>query len=460
MSGKAIQRIEDLLDENSFVELASLVTSRTTDFNMLDKKMPSDGVIIGHGLIHDQLVFVFSQDALVLDGSIGEMHAKKILSIYDMAMKMGAPVIGLLDCSGVRLQESVDALESMGMIYKKSVEASGVIPQIMAVFGNAGGGLSVLASLADFTFMAEDAQMFIHSPDAIEKNTVVKNNTSSAEFQLKYSGNVDSVGSEAQIMEKIQQLVLLLPESMDENGRVDECLDDLNRACSSMDEKRNCILDFVTEISDNETVFVSKEEFATEMFTGLIKLSGMTIGVIGNQKKEICELTVDGCNKAVDFIQFCDAFGIPMLSLTNTQGYEASVYAESHLAKALAKMAGAFSSATVPQINLILSQAVGTSYLFMNSKSLGADLVYSYPDAMMEIMKPELAASILADNPQDVAKIAAEFEEKTSGVMNAARHGWIDRMVDFADTRKYLISGFEMLYSKSVEETYKKHLAK
>ena len=150
---KAIQRIESLLDEHSFVELGALVTSRSTDFNLNDRKAPSDGVVIGHGLIDDNLVFVFSQDASVLNGTIGEMHAKKILSVYDMAVKMGAPVIGLLDCAGVRLQESLDAMESLGAIYRKAVEASGAVPQIMGVFGNCGGGLSVLTSVSDFTFM-------------------------------------------------------------------------------------------------------------------------------------------------------------------------------------------------------------------------------------------------------------------------------------------------------------------
>ena len=182
----AMQRIAKLVDENSFMEIGSLVTARSTDFNLTATKTPSDGVIIGHGLIDGNLVFIYSQDASVLNGTIGEMHAKKIASVYDMAMKMGAPVIGLIDCGGIRLQESVDALDGFGQIYAKEVAASGIVPQICGVFGNCGGGLSVVPALCDFAFVEENkGKVFVNSPDAVEGNCVDKCDTSSAKFQAE-----------------------------------------------------------------------------------------------------------------------------------------------------------------------------------------------------------------------------------------------------------------------------------
>ena len=186
----AISRLEELLDEHSFVELGAMVTARATDFNLSENKAESDGVVIGHGLIDGNLVFVYSQDSSVLGGTIGEMHAKKIMSVYDMAIKMGAPVIGLVDCGGVRLQESMDALESVGAIYAKATEASGVVPQIVAVLGNCGGGLSVLPGLSDFTFMSKEAKLFVNTPDTIEGNRTEVLDTSSADFQLNEAENL------------------------------------------------------------------------------------------------------------------------------------------------------------------------------------------------------------------------------------------------------------------------------
>lgn len=233
----AIQRMNELLDEHSFVELGALVTSRSTDFDLKQQQTPSDGVVIGHGLIDGNLVFLFSQDASVLNGTIGEMHAKKIMSVYDMAMKMGAPVIGLLDCAGVRLQESVDALESIGAIYAKAVAASGVIPQIMGVFGSCGGGLSVLTSVSDFTLMTKNAKLFVNSADAIEGNRVDQLDTASAEFQYAEAGNVDFIGDETQVMEEIRRFVTILPGCNVEEGCVEECMDDLNRASEGLTDK-------------------------------------------------------------------------------------------------------------------------------------------------------------------------------------------------------------------------------
>ena len=208
----AMQRIVKLLDENSFMEIGSLVTARSTDFNLSNTDTPSDGVIIGHGLIDGTLVFIYSQDASVLNGTIGEMHAKKIASVYDMAMKMGAPVIGFLDCAGIRLQESVDALNGLGQIYLKEAAASGVIPQISAVFGSCGGGLTTVPAMCDFNFIeSSNGKMFVNAPNTIPGNNKDKCDTSAAQFQSEETGCVDGIGTEDEILASIRELVTFLP---------------------------------------------------------------------------------------------------------------------------------------------------------------------------------------------------------------------------------------------------------
>lgn len=458
-SSPAVAHIESLLDENSFVELGALVTARSTDFSLDKKDTPSDGVVVGHGLIDGNLVFVFSQDASVLNGTIGEMHAKKILSVYDMAMKMGAPVIGLLDCAGVRLQESVDALESMGAIYAKAVKASGIIPQILAIY-RCGGGLSVLPAVSDFNFMVKDGSLFVNSPDAIAGNNRDKEDTSSADFQYE-AGNVDFVGTEDEIVEQIRSLIELLPGSNVEGGAIDECNDDLNRASTDLLSKRVDPAEFAKEVSDNNLFFEVRAGYAKEMVTGFIKLNGVTVGVIGNRERVADEefetvLTPRGCEKAASFVEFCDAFDLPILSLTNVDGYKACVCAEKKLARQMGKLVFALEGASVPKINFITGKAYGTSYIMMNSKAIGADLVYAFADAEMGIMPANLAAKILTEDADKFGEVAAEFDEVQSGIQNAARRGYIDRVVNPEDARKYLIAGFEMLYTKNVD-FYKKH---
>ena len=208
----ASTRITSLLDANSFVEIGQSVTARATDFNMTEKKAPSDGVITGYGVIDGNLVYVYSQDASVLNGTVGEMHAKKITGLYDLAIKTGAPVIGLIDCAGIRLEEATDALEAFGQIYMKQTLASGVIPQITGIFGTCGGGMAVIPALTDFTFMEEKkGKMFVNSPNALEGNTAAKCDTASAVFQSEETGLIDGVGTEEEILAQIRALVSLLP---------------------------------------------------------------------------------------------------------------------------------------------------------------------------------------------------------------------------------------------------------
>lgn len=467
----AMQRIAKLVDENSFMEIGSLVTARSTDFNLAQTDTPSDGVITGHGLIDGNLVFVYSQDVSVLGGTVGEMHAKKIAGVYDMAVKMGAPVIGLIDCAGIRLQESVDALEAFGTIYSKQAAASGVVPQISAVFGTCGGGLAVVPALSDFTYMQEDqAKMFINSPNAIDGNRIDKCDTSSAAFQSAETGTIDGTGTEDEILANIRQLVCMLPANNGEDGRVDACVDDLNRACQSLDTMKGDPRYVLREISDQHIFIEAKADYAKEMTAGFIKLNGMTVGAVANctqiydaQGKQTetfdAALSARGCNKAAEFVTFCDAFNIPVISLTNAKGFRATMCSEKNLAKAVGRLISAFANATVPKVNLIMDKAYGSAYTVMNSKSLGADLVYAWPDAKTGMMDAKLAAKIMyADEPASVIEEkAAEYEALQGSVQAAAARGYVDRMIDYPDTRKYLIAAVEMLYTKRVDQPNRKH---
>lgn len=228
----ASKRIFSLLDENSFVEIGGYVTARNTDFNLSEKETPADGVITGYGVIDGSLVYVYSQDASVLNGTIGEMHAKKIVRLYDLAMKTGAPVIGLVDCAGLRLQEATDALNAFGEIYTKQVMASGVIPQITGIFGTCGGGLAIVPALTDFTFMEEKSgKLFVNSPNALEGNEISKCDTSSAKYQSEEAGLVDVLGSEEEILAQMRLLISMLPSNYEDNSSYEDCTDDLNRVC-------------------------------------------------------------------------------------------------------------------------------------------------------------------------------------------------------------------------------------
>ena len=388
MSGTALspagRRIAELLDGNSFVEIGGQVTARNTDFNLQETDTPSDGVITGYGVIDGNLVYVYSQDASVLNGTLGEMHAKKIVRLYEMACKMGAPVIGLIDCAGIRLQEGVDALNGFGELYLQQTLASGVVPQITAVFGTCGGGLAVVPGLSDFTFMEEkDAKLFVNSPNAIAGNRKEKCDSSSAKFQAEEAGTVDMIGSESDILAQIRRLITWLPANNEDDASYEECTDDLNRVCADLDSVQYSAPYILSSISDGNAFFETKAADAKDRVTGFIRLNGMTVGAVANGEKE---LTARGAQKAADFVNFCDAFNIPVLTITNVTGYKASLCSERNLAKAAARLTYAFANATVPKVNVIAGEAFGSAYVAMNSKGIGADLVFAWKNAKIGML--------------------------------------------------------------------------
>lgn len=471
-SSVASERIAALLDENSFVEIGALVTARTTDFNMKQNETPADGVITGYGVIDDNLVYVYSQDVSVLGGSVGEMHAKKIANLYDLALKTGAPVIGMIDCAGLRLQEATDALNGFGEIYAKQVSASGVIPQITAIFGSCGGGLALVPALTDFTFMeAKKAKLFVNAPNALSGNEISKCDSASAKFQSEEAGLVDVIGEEAEILTKIRELVSMLPANNMEDYSAVECTDDLNRTSEGV--LANCVGDTsiaLSQIADDNVFFETKAEYAKEMVTGFIRLNGITVGCVANRSEvydedgEVAQtfepvLTVAGCEKAAKFVKFCDAFEIPVLTLTNVKGFDASVEAEKGIAKAAASLTAAFAQATVAKVNVIVGKAFGSAYITMNSKAIGADITMAWPDAQIGMMDAKLAAKIICDGQgaDAIDQCASEYETLQSSVLSAAHRGYVDQIVEADDTRKYVIGAFEMLYGKNEGRLDKKH---
>ena len=469
-TSQASQRIASLLDENSFVEIGAMVTARSTDFNLKQTETPSDGVITGYGVIGGNLVYVYSQDASVLNGSVGEMHAKKIANLYDLALKMGAPVIGLIESAGLRLQEATDALNGFGEIYQKQALCSGIIPQITAIFGSCGGGLALIPTLTDFTFMEEKkAKLFVNAPNALEGNEIGRCDTSAAAFQSEEAGIVDVVAGESDILAQIRELVCMLPANNEDDMSFEECTDDLNRAC----DIAGCVGDTaiaLSQLSDNGSVFEVKAAYAKEMVTAFIKLNGVTVGAVANRSEVYGEdgtvaekfdavLTPAGCEKAADFINFCDAFNIPVLSLTNVKGFKADKCAEKKIAKAAAKLTYAFANATVAKVNVIIGQAFGSAYVTMNSKALGADITMAWPDAQIGTMDAKLAAKIICDGQgaDAIDACAKEYAALQNSAASAAKRGYVDQIVEPADTRKYVIGAFEMLFTKREERPAKKH---
>ncbi len=470
-TSKASQRITALLDDNSFVEIGGLVTARATDFNMKPDETPSDGCITGYGVIAGKPVYVYSQDASVMNGTVGEMHARKIVNLYELAMKTGTPVIGLIDSAGMRLQEASDALNAFGAIYFKQTLASGVVPQITAVLGSCGGGLALFPALTDFAFMEEKgAKLFVNAPNALDGNVITKCDSASAKFQAEECGIVDAEADEAAVLEKIRRLIAFLPANNGEGSDIVECTDDLNRVDP---ELAGCVGDTAIALSiladDNDFLEV-KAGYAKDMTVGFMRLDGVTVGAVAN-RSEICDeegkvaekmdavLSPEGCEKAADFINFCDAFEIPVLTLTNVKGYKATVESEKAMAKAAAKLTGALAGATVPKVNVIIGQALGTAGIVMNSKSLGADITMAWPDARIGTMDGRLAAKIMYDGQgaDVIEEKAAEYEAMQLSANSAARRGYVDQIVEPADTRKYVIGAFEMLFSKSECRPAKKH---
>jgi acetyl-CoA carboxylase carboxyltransferase component len=462
MSGtsKALGRIASLLDDSSFAEIGALVTARSTDLNTDPKALASDGCVTGYGTIAGRCVYVYSQDASVLGGSIGEMHARKIVNLYDMAIRTGSPVIGIIDCAGMRLEEGSDALYAFGRIYGKMTKASGLIPQITAIVGNCGGGAGLFSGLSDFSFISKDGKLFVNAPDTITGNYTAKNDTAGIDFQSKEAGNAEGYATEAELFAAVRKLVSLLPSNNETSNDDPEgtCADDLNRLLAVTSPANASAL--IENIGDAGSFIEIRPEYAPSVVTAFVKLDGVVTGVVANNSETTDKdgkavkidnvFTADGCDKAADFVKFCDAFDIQVLTLTNVKGFENTIENEKRIARSAASLAAVFASATVPKVNVIVGDAIGNAANIMNAKALGSDITISWKGAKVGIMEGKLAAQITGAD-------ASAIDAGMSGAADAARRGYVDQVIDAADTRKYVIASFEMLYSKRGEDIYKKH---
>lgn len=480
-SGKmtARERINQLMDAGSFVELDAFIKHRCTEFGMEKEVTPAEGVVTGYGTVDGRLVYIYAQDFTVSGGSLGEMHAKKICKVLDLAMKMGAPVVGVNDSGGARIQEGVDALSGYGQIFYRNTMASGVIPQLSVIMGPCAGGAVYSPALTDFIFMVDKtSQMFITGPQVIKAVTgeeVTAEELGGGMTHNRTSGVAHFLSDNEQAcIDDIKRLLSFLPSNNMETAPLFETQDDLNR----IDEALNTILpdnsnkaydmkDIIRTVADNGDFFEVQPHYAQNIITGFLRLNGASIGVIANQPKVLAGcLDINASDKAGRFIRTCDAFNIPILNLIDVPGFLPGTTQEyGGIIRHGAKMLYAYSEATVPIVNVITRKAYGGAYLAMCSKDLGADMVFAWPQAEIAVMGPEGAANIIfkrdienADNPaQARAEKIQDYKDRFATPYIAASRGYVDDVIEPATTRQRLISAFEMLASKREARPSKKH---
>lgn len=475
----ARERIDLLFDQGTFIEVDKFVEHRCTNFGMEKLEAPSDGVVTGYGNVDGRLVFVFAQDFTVVGGSLGEMHAAKICKVQDMALKMGAPIVGMNDSGGARIQEGVDALSGYGKIFYRNTISSGVIPQISVIMGPSAGGAVYSPAITDFIFMVEGtSKMFITGPQVIKSVTgeeVSQEELGGADTHNKTSGVAHFKDqTEEACIERVKTLLGLLPSNNLEQAPVYEANDDINRVEERLNEivpvnpnKPYDMKDVIRTIADNADFFEVQEYYAQNIITGYIRLNGKTIGVVANQPRVLAGcLDINASDKSARFIRNCDAFNIPLLNLVDVPGFLPGANQEfGGIIRHGAKMLYAYSEATVPKVTMIVRKAYGGSYLAMCSKDLGADQVFAWPNAEIAVMGPEGAANIIfkndikdADDPVEMrqAKIE-EYRETIANPYIAAKRGFVDDVIEPSLSRPRLISAFDMLESKRETRPSKKH---
>ncbi len=475
----ARERIELLLDEGSFVELNPFIEYRGQDFQA--GEAPGEGVVTGYGKIEGRLVFLFAQDFTVFGGALGEMHAQKIVKVMDLAAENGAPMIGLNDSGGARIQEGVLSLNGYGQIFYRNSIYSGVIPQISVILGPCAGGAVYSPAITDFVFMVEKtSQMFITGPKVIESVTGAKINSEDlggAKVHSSVSGNAHfTAKSEEEVLADVRKLIQFLPANYQERAqkiapkharpleeRINELMDLVPVDGTKVYDVRNVIKCIV----DDEDFMEVQPNFAKNIVIGFARIAGETVGIVANNPRNMAGgLDINSSDKCARFIRFCDCFNIPLITFEDVSGFIPGVQQEhGGIIRHGAKILYAYSEATVPKITVILRKAFGGAYVALNSKSIGADLVFAWPNAEIAVMGPEGAATIIfakeiqeSEDPEATrTEKIAEYREKFANPYVAAAHGMIDNVIDPRDTRKYLIQALEMLHHKKIERPKKKH---
>lgn len=475
----ARERLEMFFDPDSFAEVDKFVTHRCTNFGMENIKVPGEGVVTGYGTINGRLVYAYAQDFTVIGGSLGEMHGKKICKIMDMALKMGAPCIGINDSGGARIQEGVDALSSYGSIFYRNTKSSGVIPQISVIMGPCAGGAVYSPAITDFIFMVKNtSKMFITGPDVIETVTGEKVSGEKLGGAMTHSmtSGVAHFAADNEIVcfEQIKALLSFLPSNNMEEAPLYESSDSPERQDGRLNEiipdKANAAYDMkevIKAIADSGDFFEIQPHFAGNMIIGFIRLNGRSVGVIANQPKVMAgTLDINSSDKAARFIRFCDAFNISILNLVDVPGFLPGTDQEFNgIIRHGAKMLYAYSEATAPKVTMIIRKAYGGAYIAMCSKELGADQVIAWPTAEIAVMGANGAANIIfrkeisASNDPEAkrAEVIELYEGQFMTPYVAAERGYVDMVIEPATSRTVLINTFEMLATKKEVGPARKH---
>ncbi len=471
----ARERIELFLDEGSFEEFDMFVQHRCNDFGMEDQKVPGDGVVTGHGTVNGRLVFVFSQDFTVFGGSLSEAHAEKICKIMDQAMKVGAPVIGLNDSGGARIQEGVASLGGYAEVFQRNVNASGVIPQISLIMGPCAGGAVYSPAMTDFIFMVKDSSyMFVTGPDVVKTVThevVTAEELGGAVTHSSKSGVADmAFENDVEALLQLRRFIDFLPASNREKAPERPCADPIDRDDFSLDtlvpenpNKPYDMKELILKTVDEGDFFELQPDYAKNIIIGFGRMNGSTVGIVANQPMVLAGcLDIDSSKKAARFVRFCDAFEIPILTLVDVPGFMPGTSQEYNgIIKHGAKLLFAYAEATVPKITVITRKAYGGAYDVMSSKHLRGDINYAWPTAEIAVMGPKGAVEIIfRGDIGDSAKIEArteEYRQKFANPFVAASRGYIDDVIMPHGTRRRVIKALSMLKNKQLQNPWRKH---
>lgn len=471
----ARERLDILLDTDSFEEFDMFVEHRCAHFGMEKQSIPGDGSVIGHGTINGRLVFVYSQDFTVYGGSLSETNARKICKLMDMAMKMGAPVIGINDSGGARIQEGVDSLSGYGEIFQRNVAASGVIPQISLIMGPCAGGAVYSPALTDFTFMVRGSSyMYVTGPDVVKSvthETVSHEELGGANIHTTRTGIADmAFDNDIEALLQIRRLFNFLPlsnrtdqpqwQTTDPADRVEMSL---NTLVPDNPNKPYDMKELITRVVDEFDFFEIQPDYARNILIGFGRMEGRTVGFVANQPQHMAGcLDIDASRKAARFVRFCDAFNIPLITLVDVPGFLPGTAQEHQgIIKHGAKLIFAYAEATVPKITLITRKAYGGAYIVMNSKHLQGDINYAWPSAEIAVMGPEGAVDIIfreaAKDPVLKDRKVEEYRKKFASPFVAASRGYLDDIIRPQNTRWRLCKALDILMSKQVERPWKKH---
>lgn len=475
----ARERLHFLLDEGSFEEIGMLVTHRSTDFGLDKQKFYGDGVVTGYGTIHGRLVYVFSQDFTVFGGSLSETQAEKICKLMDLAMKNGAPLIGLNDSGGARIQEGVVSLGGYADIFYRNTIASGVIPQISAIMGPCAGGAVYSPAITDFIMMVENTSyMFVTGPNVVKTVTheeVTSEELGGASAHSTKSGVTHfSCANEIECIENIKNLLKYIPQNCEDNAPVypyhsngKELREKLDSIIPESAQQPYDMREVIKELTDEKSFLEIHQNYAENIVVGFALLGGRSVGIIANQPAVLAGvLDIESSKKGARFVRFCDSFNIPILTLVDVPGFLPGTDQEWHgIITNGAKLLYAFAEATVPKVTVITRKAYGGAYDVMNSKHIGADLNFAWPSAEIAVMGAKGASEIIFKKEIDEAKDkdaklqekTDEYTEKFANPYRAAERGFIDEVIIPSTTRQKLIKGFKMLENKVANLPRKKH---